>query len=439
MGRLKTNATIKTVNGEEIIVKNEIGEGGQGIVYKVLYKGKERALKWYSKGVGDDFERFYENLRRNIEKGSPAPTFLWPLALTEIKDKKYFGYVMELRPSSYKDFNLILLNRVKFKNFSAIVNAALQIVASFKKLHNLGFSYQDLNDGNFFINPENGDVLICDNDNVAPDRQNLGIKGKPRYIAPEVVNSTNLPDTFSDRFSLAVILFLLFCKSHPLDGLKDNNRIDPAKNAMNLYCLKPIFIFDPSDKSNRPNPEIHKNALLFWHIYPKHIQDLFIRAFAKECMQCNGNGREDRVIEKIWLKELTRLRSEIAICPSCADETFVDTQKPSMKCMNCGKRFVRPAVLRLKSGDIILQPERKIYRYQIDDNLDVEIESLYEETGVVIRNKNNPRIWGLRNTGKKTWLKRTPQGKEEQIEVGKVIPIARGVKISFGTAKGEIL
>ena len=439
MGWLKANASIKTVNGEEIIVKNEIGEGGQGIVYKVLYKGKERALKWYSKGVGDNSERFYENLKRNIEKGSPASTFLWPLALTEIKDKKYFGYVMELRPSCYKDFNLFLLNKVQFKNFSAIVNAALQIVASFKKLHNLGFSYQDLNDGNFFINPENGDVLICDNDNVAPDRQNLGIKGKPRYIAPEVVNSTNLPDTFSDRFSLAVILFLLFCKSHPLDGLKDNNRIDPAKNAMNLYCLKPIFIFDPSDNSNRPNPEIHKNALLFWHIYPKHIQDLFIRAFAKECMQCDGNGREDRVIEKTWLKALVQLRSEIALCPFCGEETFFGTQNERGLCMNCGKRFDRPAILRLKSGNVILQPERKIYRYQIDDNVDVEIESLYEETGVVIRNKNNPRIWGLRNTGKKTWVKRTPQGKEEQIECGRVIPIARGLKISFGGAEGKIL
>ena len=439
MGRLKTNTIIKTVNGEKITVQNELGEGGQGIVYKVLYEGKERALKWYSKGVGDNSERFYENLRRNIEKGSPAPTFLWPLALTEIKDGKCFGYVMELRPSGYKDFDLFLLNKERFKSFSAIVNAALQITASFKKLHNMGFSYQDLNDGNFFINPENGDVLICDNDNVAPDRQNLGIQGKPKYMAPEIVNASNLPDTYSDRFSLAVILFLLLCKSHPLDGLKDNNRIDPAKNAINLYCLNPVFIFDPTDQSNRPNPEIHKNALLFWRIYPKHIQDVFIQAFAKERMQCNGSGREDRVIEKIWLKELTRLRSEIAICPVCGEETFFDTQNKRAQCINCGKGFDRPAILRLKSGDVILEPERKIYRYQLDDNVDIESETLDEDIGVVIRNKNNPKIWGLRNTGKKTWVKHTPQGKEETIENGKVIPVARGVKISFGTTEGEIV
>ena len=439
MGLLKPNATIKTLDGNEIIVRDEIGEGGQGIVYKVLYKGEEKALKWYSKGAGENLERFYENLRRNIEKRSPAPTFLWPLALTEIQDGKYFGYVMELRPSCYKDFNLFLLNRVRFKNFSAIMNASLQITASFKKLHNLGFSYQDLNDGNFFINPENGDVLICDNDNVAPHLQNLGIKGKPKYMAPEVVNGTNLPDIYSDRFSLAVILFLLLCKSHPLDGLNDNVHIDPAKNAMNLYCLKPVFIFDPTDSSNRPNPEIHKNALLFWKIYPKHIQNLFIKTFSKECMQCDGNGREERVIEKTWLKGLTRLRSEIAVCPSCKNETFFDTQRLSMPCMNCGKSFERPAILRVKNGDVILQPECKIYCYQIDDNVDIESENLNEEVGVVIKNKNNPKIWGLRNIGKNSWIKRTPQGKEEVIENGNVVPIARGLKISFGNTKGEIL
>ena len=212
MARLKINSTLKLTTGEEILVNEMLGEGGQGIVYKVIYQQKEFALKWYSKGVGENAERFYENIKRNIEKGSPAPTFLWPIALTEIQEEKYFGYVMGLRSSEYTDFDLFLLNRVQFKTFSAIVNAALQITASFRKLHNLGLSYQDLNDGNFFINPENGDILICDNDNVAPDGWNLGIQGKPKYMAPEVVNATKLPDTFSDRFSLAVILFMLLCK-----------------------------------------------------------------------------------------------------------------------------------------------------------------------------------------------------------------------------------
>ena len=439
MARLKINSTLKLTTGEEILVKEMLGEGGQGIVYKVIYQQKEFALKWYSKGVGENTERFYENIKRNIEKGSPAPTFLWPLAITEIQEGKYFGYVMGLRSSEYKDFDLFLLNRVQFKTFSAIVNAALQITASFRKLHNLGLSYQDLNDGNFFINPENGDILICDNDNVAPDGWNLGIQGKPKYMAPEVVNATKLPDTFSDRFSLAVILFMLLCKSHPLDGLKDNNHIDPAKNEMNLYCLNPIFIFDSKDDSNRPNPEIHRNALLFWPVYPKHIQNMFVRAFSKELMKSDGNGREDRLMEKEWLKELSRLRSEIATCPYCGEETFFDTQKENCQCINCDKTFDRPPLLKLKTGDVLLQPGHFVFEYQIDDSIEISMESLKNTVGQVIQNKNNPSIWGLRNTGSKTWVKHTPQGKEETVESGKVVPVARGLKIHFGNCEGEII
>ena len=36
------------------------------------------------------------------------------------------------------------------------------------------------------IHPETGDVLICDNDNVAPEGVTSGILGKARYMAPEL-------------------------------------------------------------------------------------------------------------------------------------------------------------------------------------------------------------------------------------------------------------
>ena len=79
----------------------------------------------------------------------------------------------------------------------------MNIVTAFRILHNRGYSYQDLNDKNFFVNPQTGDVKIADNDNVAPFGKNMGIMGKPRYIAPEVVVGENLPNTASDRYSLA--------------------------------------------------------------------------------------------------------------------------------------------------------------------------------------------------------------------------------------------
>ena len=435
MAKLKSGCTVLTVDGEEVSVQDVLGEGGQGIVYKVLFRGKPHALKWYSRGVGEKPERFWRNVAENVRRGSPAPTFLWPLALTNMDADGCFGYVMPLRPAEYKDFDLFLLNRVQFRSFGAVVNAAMQITASFKKLHNLGLSYQDLNDGNFFINPDTGDVLICDNDNVAAHGTNLGIQGKPKYMAPEVVTLSTMPDTYSDRFSLAVILFLLLFHAHPLMGRRDNPRTDPAKNEMSLYCTHPVFIFDLQDESNRPEQEIHKNALLFWNLYPSGIRLLFIRAFSKPLMGNDGGGeRQNRIMEKEWLGELARLRTQIVTCPSCGEETFFEAEDEEHKCINCGKAFTLPPLLVLPRFKVPLQPGRTLRRYEVED-IDLDISVLGEAWGEVIQNKKNPSIWGFRNLSPKQWHKITPAGKDEICEPNGVVPVARGIKIDFATGK----
>lgn len=43
--------------------------------------------------------------------------------------------------------------------------------------------------------------------------------GKARYIAPEIVLGKNMPNSYSDRFSMTVILFMLFCIDHPFEGM----------------------------------------------------------------------------------------------------------------------------------------------------------------------------------------------------------------------------
>lgn len=70
---------IKIITGGEATVLSKLGEGGQGAVYKVSYYNKEYALKWYHKPGKPEF---YNNLKHNVEKGSPDSHFLWPLFLT---------------------------------------------------------------------------------------------------------------------------------------------------------------------------------------------------------------------------------------------------------------------------------------------------------------------------------------------------------------------
>ena len=89
MAELSIGTQVRLRNNTTCTIKKELGRGGQGIVYLVDYKGGEYALKWYILEYGS---AFYDNLERNVNKGAPSPSFLWPEAikdgpsLTAVKD-----------------------------------------------------------------------------------------------------------------------------------------------------------------------------------------------------------------------------------------------------------------------------------------------------------------------------------------------------------------
>ena len=102
---LSKGQQLKTISGDEITIKEFIAKGGQGEVYKVDYKGEEKALKWYKESFlsnNSDQKAFYANIKHNVEKGKPSDEFLWPIDITEWQDNT-FGYIMDLRPSGYYD------------------------------------------------------------------------------------------------------------------------------------------------------------------------------------------------------------------------------------------------------------------------------------------------------------------------------------------------
>lgn len=180
----KKNEKFTIGENETFVVEDLLGEGGQGEVYLVSNGGQKYALKIYKGEVSRDF-RF--NLKNNIEKGSPSEDFLWPKRLFERADGKT-GYLMDLRPKNYVSFVSYLTGKHPFKNRATLIKWCISLCSAFKKLHEQGYSYQDLNDGSFFMDPDTGALLICDNDNVTADKKNLGILGKMRYMAPEICN-----------------------------------------------------------------------------------------------------------------------------------------------------------------------------------------------------------------------------------------------------------
>ena len=415
---------IKTVSGGELEVVQKLGEGGQGIVYKVNYNGKSLALKWYFGNKLNNADKFYRNIQNNIKQGAPTNAFLWPLEITEYFEGS-FGYLMELRPPEYKDFSLFLLAKVHFANIEALINTALCITNGFRELHNRGYSYQDLNDGNFFVNPKTGDVLICDNDNVAPYGENLGIAGKCRYMAPEVVMGQKRPDSHTDRFSLAVVLYMLLFLNHPLEGKRTMCPCLTEELERKFYGSDPVFVWDPANDTNRPVRGVHTNEIKLWPLYPAFVRKTFEKAFSHEVMV--GNDTTHRVIEKEWQEVFTTLR-DLTIKCSCGSETFIDPSQQSCKCINCGKSIERPPILKVKKYHAALAPGKKLYACHVQYDSD----DFKEAKGEVISSRNNPSLLGLRNDSNNTWEAILPNGSSKGYPNGQVIKLGKGIKINFG-------
>ena len=432
MKEFQKGQRIRTASGGELEVIQKLGEGGQGIVYKVNYNGKQLALKWYFGNKLSNADKFYRNIQNNIKQGAPTSAFLWPLEITEYFEGS-FGYLMELRPSEYKDFSLFLLAKVHFANIEAIINTALCITNGFRELHNKGYSYQDLNDGNFFVNPKTGDVLICDNDNVAPYGENLGIAGKCRYMTPEVVMGKKRPDSHTDRFSLAVVLYMLLFLNHPLEGKRTMCPCLTEELERRFYGSGPVFVWDSTNDSNRPVRGVHTNEIKLWPLYPEFVRKTFEKAFSHEVMV--GNDTTHRVIEKEWQEVFTTLRDLMVKC-SCGSETFIDPSKQACQCINCGKSIERPLILKVKKYNAALTPGKKLYACHVQYDSD----DFKEACGEVVASRNNPALLGLRNDSNNTWEAILPNGASKGYSNGQVIKLGRGMKINFGNGNvGEVI
>ena len=372
--------------------------------------GEKKALKWYLNAPDD---KFYRNLEHNIASGAPSDAFLWPEYLTE-KQQGSYGYIMKLRPQNYYEFGNFLLAKVSFKSFTAMLSAAMRICDGFMMLHRFGYSYQDLNDGNFFIDPQTGDVLICDNDNVMPQGEKSGIMGKARYMAPEIV-AGGIPDKYSDRFSLSVILFMLFYANHPFEGAKVVACPCMTESfEKRFYGSEALFIYDPTDKSNLPVRGIHQNVIRRWPAFPQILRDTFIEEFSKEKLQ----NPSSRMIEQNWKKIISTIRDSLVVCHHCAEETFVNISNTTDKCMNCGKDVDLSKRLVIKNRSLPLINKTSIY---IDEDNTPD--------GVVTTDSNGFML--IKNVSTETWTVETPSGKIKTVAPNEILPVKEGLKITF--------
>jgi serine/threonine protein kinase len=412
-----------------------LGGGGQGEVYKASLNNQEFALKYYhySQATSEQLSTI-ENL---IRIGQPSSNFLWPIEIVQDHHSKSFGYVMPLRPSNFKNLVDLMKRRIS-PSFKAIATACIELPHHFYQLHAKGLCYRDISFGNVFFDPDSGNTLICDNDNVTIDGQSAGgVLGTPRFMAPEIVRGEALPSTQTDLFSLAILLFYLLMVHHPLEGEKEANIRCFDLPAMNkIYGEEPVFIFDPDNPTNRPVGQHQQNANIYWSIYPDFVKDLFIKAFT--------DGIKDpvhgRVRETEWRACMAKLRDSILYCHHCGNENFFDVSKIGTDgklncCWNCKKNIQVPPQIRIEKKLVMLNHDTVLCPHHVNK------QKRYDFSGpfaVVNQHPTDKNIWGLKNLSDTKWVVTDSDGGVAEVLPGQSTRISRGKSIHFGNLTGFI-
>lgn len=433
---LKPGQILRTASSQmPCTVTHFLGGGGQGEVYQADLKGQAVALKWYR----PDYLPYDPTLRTRLETaiqlGPPSDTFLWPIELVVIPRQSGYGYIMPLRGREYQGMAALMSGRLN-PTFYALTTAGLHLANSFLQLHSKGLCYRDISWGNIFLQPDTGEVLICDNDNVSieGDRE-TAIWGTPGFTAPEIMRQEALPSRETDLYSLAVLLFQMFMVHHPLEGRREAGVacLDGAAR-YKLYGEEPIFIFDPNNESNRPlsgDPN-YANPLLYWPIYPQFLRDRFIQAFTA--------GLRDpgqRVTEGIWRATMVRLRDMSFRCPGCRCENFFDPDpKPpvSAQCWNCQLALPNPPRLRIGKHLIVLTPETRLFPHHVDEQRPYDFSQ-----PIATMNRHPERdVWGLKNCSSRSWQVTMIDQTLLECPPGRTVQLQTGIRIQFSKLEGII-
>jgi eukaryotic-like serine/threonine-protein kinase len=443
-------------SGATCVVEAFLGGGGQGEVYRARIGSpgaapETVALKWYLPHAATATQR--TTLEALVKMGPPTARFLWPqeVALppeaTAAEGKPEgdqaavsgFGYVMPLREARFKGIVDLMKRRIE-PTFRALATAGLELADSYLQLHSRGLCYRDISFGNVFFDPDTGEVLICDNDNVGVDgeRENGApqVLGTPRFMAPEVVRGESLPSTQTDLYSLAVLLFYMLHVHHPLEGQREAAiRCMDLPAMTRLYGTDPLFLFDPQDDSNRPVDGLHDNVLAFWPIYPTFLRTIFTRAFTTGLR----DPQYGRVRESEWRASMARLRDSIVLCGACGAENFYDadtlraTGSPGA-CWSCNAGLRLPVRIKVGRHVVMLNHDAMLFPHHLDET---KLYDFSRPAAAITQHPSDPRIWGLKNLSPEKWVAVGGEGTRD-VAPGRSVTLVQGTRIQFGRVEGEI-
>lgn len=136
------------------------------------------------------------------------------------------------------------------------------------------------------------------------------------------------------------------------------------------------------------------------------------------------------MIEQNWEKIISQVRDQLVICPTCKEETFVETNVAVGKCINRGCTIDISKRLLINNRSLPLTDKTEIF---IDnDNIPDAVVSK-DANGILL----------IKNVSPDKWTVETPSGKVKTVESQSIMPVKEGLKITFKIReipyRGEII
>lgn len=196
-----------SINGKDVMLKEQIGIGGEGTVYSI---GDELVAKIYNK---DRLTKTrVDKIVTMVNKRVNDYSICWPIAVVKNKDNFVIGYTMKKcigKPISTL-YRGPVVTQQNYPNYSieSAIYISIAILTKIQKLHYNNVLLGDINDRNFLINNLD-EVYLIDTDSYQIEDYSCDV-GTIGYIAPELKEGmlSSTLRTFEDEgYGVAVFVF----------------------------------------------------------------------------------------------------------------------------------------------------------------------------------------------------------------------------------------
>jgi len=94
-----------------------------------------------------------------------------------------------------------------------------------------------------------------------------------------------------------------------------------------------------------------------------------------------------------------------------------------------------PPRIRIGKQLIMLNHDTQLFPHHVDDSRLYDFSAPIAE---IVRNPQNPNIWGLKNLSAQKWVITRQDASTQDVEPGRSVTLQTGIRINFGAKEGEI-